>query len=150
MRRIWRAASGDETRLLSDRVGFAKVVRGELHLGSGALARLLQERLGKAERDVAGVRRRGALRGLDRWNSKEHRRQELQDPLHAAKEGEHLERGQYSPSEGARPPEADATGGPEGVCSPARVPVRHLLLRAEDGAAPRTVSKYLQEKETGV
>ena len=55
--------------------------------------------------------------------------EESYNPLYAAKENEHVERGQHQACKGARRREADAARGVESVRGEAREPIWHLLVQ---------------------
>src|SRR6185295_15694109 len=76
--------------ILRDTGRYARLAEKEPSHGEGAVGRLLQEGLGPAEHHVARVGRRGVVLRMDRWGSQEHRRGELQDPVHASPCSQHL------------------------------------------------------------
>src|SRR5579872_4495711 len=118
--------------------------------GARAVGWISQTRDGKAERHVERVRRRSAVRRLDRWDPEACRRRDLQDPLHAAKADERLEPDQYGQGRRLEESGPDAAGGPEGARGAAAEQGGDLLVRTADTRAGRALPGPAPEEQGGV
>lgn len=115
----------------------------------GTMGWFLQESFGPAQRDVAGIRRRGFVRWLDRWAAEDDRCEKLHDPVHTTHGKKQLERDQYWAGSRTHAAWPDATGGQEGIQATGSRQTRHLLLRKSEigdvGLSIREAISIMQE-----
>src|SRR6266404_3381591 len=87
---------------------------------------------------------------MDRWASETRRRDQLQDPVHAATAREHLERDQHQARSTVEEAKENAASGLESVCRAPRIQVWHLFVRTANGGVARAIRKDAKEKQNGL